>query len=294
MASTERSNGDKRRMRRRTRLALSLSCMVVVAGAVTLIVVVAVDQSGPRSSSPAQRPVTTTLELPSNRQLKIEQWTLIATLLGTTPSYATATSSEVVQTIPAQWLGAPEALPVIRVHKGRLEVRLLERPNGSTAWISSDAALLTRTQYHVVVDLAAERLLLFDHAKLVMNAPAGVGAAATPTPTGGFFVARLTNAPTPGYGSFLIITSAFSSGVTDWRQDGVAMVTINGPLGAETQIGSQGAAITSGSIRLLDTDLSRLRGLPLGVPIDVEAQLLSEPRLTAVIRRAEPWVRPAR
>jgi hypothetical protein len=267
----------ERRRRRRRRLPVLLSLTVVLLGIValgTVLTVLAIDRSGAPSSSKPRGPATSSLKLPSHHRMQIEPWTLIATLTADTPTYADASSLKVIQTLPAQWLGAPQALPVIQAHNSRLEVRLLQRPNGSTAWISSTAAQLTRTQYHVVVDLTAKRLLLFDRSKLIMNAAAGVGAPPTPTPAGAFFMARLTSAPSPTYGPFVIMTSAFSTGITDWRQGGVAMVTINGPLGTDAQIDSQGAAITTGSIRLHNVDLARLGVLPLGAPIDVEAKLL--------------------
>ena len=228
------------------------------------------------SSTHGPAPPTTTagvgpLDLTSPPSLKIEPWTLIATLLGPTPGFATSTSATPSQLLPAEWSGAASALPVIESKNGRLEVRLLLRPNGVTAWIPSSAASVSRTPFHVVVDLEAMQLLFFNEAKLVMRAPAGVGVDDAPTPPGNYFVAELAEAPNPGYGSFVIVTSAFANTVTDWEQNGDAMITINGPLGTDALIRSHGAAVSRGSIRLLDPDLVRLRVLPLGTPVDVVA-----------------------
>jgi hypothetical protein len=102
-----------------------------------------------------------------------------------------------------------------------------------------------------------------------MCAPAGVGSAVTPTPVGHYFVALLGQPPTPEYGSFVIVTSAFADTVTDWQQAGDPVVTIEGPLDSAAAIDRSGVRVTTGSVRLLGRDLDRLRVVPSRSPIDV-------------------------
>jgi len=113
--------------------------------------------------------------------------------------------------------------------------------------------------------------MLFKDGVRVMDAPAGIGTSADPTPTGNFFVASFAKAPTAAWGSFVLVTSAHSNAITDWEESGDAVVAIHGPLGDDSEIGSTGARISHGCIRLHDGDLARLRLVPDGSPIDIVA-----------------------
>jgi hypothetical protein len=125
---------------------------------------------------------------------------LVATLTETAPDFATPGGPQ-TGTVPATWYGAPSALPVLAQDNGYLEVRLAQRPNGSTAWIASSAATLSSTPYRIVVDLATEHLKLYKAGHLLMNAPAGIGTVQDPTPTGNFFVVLFAAPPSCGLGA---------------------------------------------------------------------------------------------
>jgi lipoprotein-anchoring transpeptidase ErfK/SrfK len=198
--------------------------------------------------------------------------TLIATLTATVPRYSSPGGPQ-DGTVPGTWYGAASALPVIGQDGGYLEVRLAQRPDGSTAWISSSSATLTSTPYRIVVDLATERLMLYELGKLAMSAPAGIGTAADPTPTGNFFVAFYAKAPSPAWGPFVIITSGHSRAISDWEQSGDAIMAIHGPLGAGALIGSSGARVSHGCVRLHDAALERLAVVPPGTPVEVVSSL---------------------
>jgi hypothetical protein len=200
----------------------------------------------------------------------IAPWSLIATVNEPTPGYVNPDATAPFMTVPPTWADAPSSLPIIASVPGWNEVRLVARPPAAgTAWIPSASASITRTPYRIVVDLTLTRLLLFRHSRLKMCAPAGVGTAVTPTPVGHYFVALFAQSPTPEYGSFVMVTSAFADTVTDWQQAGDPIVTIEGPLASAAAIGRSGARVTTGSVRLLGRDLDRLRVVPSGTPIDV-------------------------
>jgi lipoprotein-anchoring transpeptidase ErfK/SrfK len=152
---------------------------------------------------------------------------------------------------------------------GYLEVRLPQRPNGSTTWIRATDATLGSTPFRIEINLATRQLDLFQAGRLVLKAPAGIGTAQDPTPIGHFFVAFLAAPPSPGYGAFVIVTSGHSNAITDWEQSGDALMAIHGPLGADAEIGTTGARVSHGCVRLHPSDLERLRSVPLGSPIDV-------------------------
>jgi lipoprotein-anchoring transpeptidase ErfK/SrfK len=158
---------------------------------------------------------------------------------------------------------------VIASQPGWLEVRLAQRPNESTAWVHQSEVTLASTPYRIVIDLATTHLLLYRAGRLVLSAPAGIGTPADPTPTGSYFLAFLAAPASPGYGAFVMVTSAHSNTITDWEESGDAMVAIHGPLGADAQIGTTGAALSHGCVRLHEDDLLQLRPVPVGSPIDI-------------------------
>lgn len=195
---------------------------------------------------------------------------LIAALVTTTTAYRWP-GGPATSPIAPSWHGSPLFLPVIAKLGGDLEVRLPTRPNGSTAWIHGAGVRLYKTDYRIVVDLGTRHLLLYRSGKLILDAPAGIGTVNDPTPVGHFFVASFATAPSPEWGPFVLVTSAHSNAISDWEQSGDAIVAIHGPLGEGAAIGSQGARISHGCVRLQDANLAQLRGVPDGSPVDIIA-----------------------
>jgi lipoprotein-anchoring transpeptidase ErfK/SrfK len=215
----------------------------------------------PPVSHPASRPVS---------QPAVPESTELATVLKTAPRY-TAPGRLGSGAVPARWYERPSVLPVIAARPGWVQVRLAQRPDGSTAWLPAGDVALSSTPDRIVVNLATTRLALYDHGRLVFSAPAGVGTADDPTPTGEFFVAfdEPPPQPNPGYGPFIIVTSAHSPTISDWEGTGDAVIGIHGPLGEDSEIGTSGAKISHGCIRLHDRALEELAKVPPGTPIDV-------------------------
>jgi lipoprotein-anchoring transpeptidase ErfK/SrfK len=120
-----------------------------------------------------------------------------------------------------------------------------------------------------VVELQTTHLELFNQGRLVGSFPVGVGVASAPTPPGEFFVALFARPPSPGYGPFVIVTSAHSNTISDWEQSGDAITAIHGSLGSDSAIGTTGAEVSHGCIRLHDADLAHLRDVPAGTPVDI-------------------------
>ena len=173
--------------------------------------------------------------------------------------------------VPGAWLGAASVLPVIAQQPGWVEVRLAQRPNGSIAWVPAGDVSLATDSYRIVVDLRTKHLQLFNHGQEAADFPAGIGVNADPTPSGAFFVALFAQAPSPGYGPFVIVTSAHSNTISDWEASGDALTAIHGSLGSDAAIGTTGAEVSNGCVRLHDADLARLRDVPAGTPIDIMA-----------------------
>jgi lipoprotein-anchoring transpeptidase ErfK/SrfK len=193
---------------------------------------------------------------------------LLATVHRTIPGYADPKAAPSVQIAPT-WHGAASVLPVIWAAPGWVDVRLAQRPNESTAWVRDADVTLSSTPYRIVVDLATTHLNLYKSGQLEFSVPAGVGTATDPTPLGQFFVAFLAAPPSPGYGAFVMVSSAHSNAISDWESSGDALMAIHGPLGADSEIGTQGAHVSHGCVRLHEADLDLLRQVPAGSPIDV-------------------------
>jgi lipoprotein-anchoring transpeptidase ErfK/SrfK len=196
--------------------------------------------------------------------------TVLATVPRTVPRYASP-GVLAAGTVPASWYDRPSVLPVIATSPGWVQVRLAQRPNGSTAWLPDGDVTLGSTPYRIVINAATTRLALYDNGRLVFSAPAGVGTLEDPTPAGEYFVAfdEQPPQPNPGYGPFIIVTSAHSPAIADWQGSGDAVIGIHGPLGDDTEIGTSGARISHGCIRLHDQALERLTEVPPGTPVDV-------------------------
>jgi lipoprotein-anchoring transpeptidase ErfK/SrfK len=229
--------------------------------------------SAPATTPTTVRPAVVARTVPApttTRPAAPADWTLVATTHGAIPRYSYP-GGPIEGTVPGSWHGAPSTLPVIGSRPGWLDVRLAQRPNESTAWVHARDVTLASTPYRIVVDLATTHLLLYRSGHLVLSVPAGIGTAAYPTPTGSYFLAFLAAPPSPGYGAFVMVTSAHSNAITDWEDSGDAIVAIHGPLGSDSEIGTTGAAVSHGCVRLHESDLLELRDVPDGSPIDIVA-----------------------
>jgi hypothetical protein len=147
-----------------------------------------------------------------------------------------------------------------------VQLRVAGRPNGRVGWVPRDAL----GAFHVVdteliVDRATARVTLRRAGRRVWSAPAGVGAPATPTPAGHFWVREIFRVVprTPLYGPYAIGTSDYSV-LTDWPGGGV--IGLHGT--------DQPALIpgrpSHGCVRLRNRDVTalvRAQRLPVGTPV---------------------------
>ncbi len=213
------------------------------------------------------QPATTQVTAPMAQAGKGE--TLVATVRPAgAPGSPTPGGPPTVK-VPGQWLGEASVLPVLAQQPGWVEVRLAQRPNESVAWVSAGDVSLASDAYRIVINLDTTHLQLFERGQQVADFPVGVGLPAYPTPTGHFFVALFAEAPSQGYGPFVMVTSAHSNTISDWEESGDAITAIHGPLGADAAIGTTGARVSHGCVRLHDADLIQLRDVPAGPPVDV-------------------------
>ena len=243
-------------------------------GAAALVVAAIGVTTGPPSAAPthpAPATSTATTTAPASAAAAPAAGTLVATTHGSIPGYASPEAAAPSITVPGNWYGYPSILPVITTEPGWLYVRLAQRPNGSTIWVRQSDVTLSSTPYYLVVDLTTMHLLVFDDGTQIFDFPAGIGAPDDPTPTGHYFMPMQYPSPGPGYGPFVLVTSDHSDTITDWENSGDAVIGIHGPITSydDSLIGTTGAAISHGCIRLHDADLAQLSMIPPGTPIDV-------------------------
>ena len=174
-------------------------------------------------------------------------------------------------TVPGSWYGYPSLLPVVAIQPDWLEVRLAQRPNGSTTWVQASDVTLSTTPYAIVIDLSTEHLTVYQSGLEIYDFPAGIGTPDDPTPTGSYFMTMKVPPPSPAYGAFVLATSDHSDSITDWENSGDAIIGIHGPITTydDSLIGTTGAAISHGCVRLHDADLALLTTIPAGTPINI-------------------------
>ena len=166
--------------------------------------------------------------------------------------------------------GVPNVFGVLGVVKGRdcqprwFRVELPMRPNGSIGWIRAGAVWIGRVRTRIEIDVSRRRLTFFRNGRAVLSATTAVGAPATPTPTGRFYVNQrlIPTDPQGPFGPGAIGISAFSNVLTGWTQGGpVAIHGTNEPW-------SIGHSVSNGCIRLPNAVLRRLfYAVPAGTPV---------------------------
>jgi L,D-transpeptidase catalytic domain len=261
--------------RRRTGVLVGSGVMVGVAA----LVLAAVGVFAGTAATPtvihnaAPVPTTTTTTTPSAPAIPGDPVasTLVATTNGAIAGYASPQAAAPDTTVAGSWWGYPSVLPVITTEPGWLDVRLAQRPNGSTIWVRQSDVTLSSTSYFIVVNLATMRLLVYDNGTQILDFPAGIGAPDDPTPPGPYFMPMQYPSPGPGYGPFVLVTSDHSDTIADWENSGDAVIGIHGPITSadDSLIGTTGAAISHGCIRLHVADLAQLSVIPAGTPINI-------------------------
>ncbi|WP_241842303.1 L,D-transpeptidase [Pseudofrankia sp. BMG5.36] len=252
----------------RTRSGLAVAALSMAAGVLVALILVVGRADQPRGLLDGA-PGATPQPGAADGATVPPDVTVIAQLSHDVPRFTAPDEGARDGVVPGSWRGAPSALPLIDSRPGWLRVRVAQRPNFSTAWIRATDARLVSSSYRIAIDVQAKRLRLFDHGKVTLDAPAGVGTPDDPTPTGEFFLALFAPPPGPGYGDFILVTSAHSTSITDWDSSGDAIVGVHGPLGADAEIGDSGAQVSHGCVRLHLSDLAPLRAVPAGSPITI-------------------------
>lgn len=151
------------------------------------------------------------------------------------------------------------------------EVFLPVRPNEATGWVAEDDVVLTHTDLSATINLTSHRLELFDAGTVVATYEVAVGEAATPTPTGSFYVKELVEPPRANgtYGPIAYGLSAFSPTLVDTEAFADGVIGIHGTNEPELI----GTDVSHGCVRMRNDDILALEAhqVPLGMPVTITA-----------------------
>jgi lipoprotein-anchoring transpeptidase ErfK/SrfK len=170
--------------------------------------------------------------------------------------------------------GEQTVLPVIGRRTGAggsgwLEVRLPGRPNGHTGWISQVGTTTSVTAWHIVVDIARRRVIVYDNGQPVRGFPAIVGAPSTPTPLGQYFVEEVVALPAQAVGAPDALALSARSNVYQEFDGGPGQVAIHGLANIG---GTLGTAVSHGCVRLAAGAMQWLvLRISPGVPVTISA-----------------------
>jgi lipoprotein-anchoring transpeptidase ErfK/SrfK len=150
------------------------------------------------------------------------------------------------------------------IHDQRwVEVLLPIRPNGASAWARADDVDLVRREEEIVVDLSQRTLRYYVRDRLAERFRVGVGAPATPTGTGTFYVWQRVpfEDPNQPYGIFALGLSGFSPVLSDWPGGG--RMAIHGTPYAS----DRGQTVSHGCVRVYNEDMKHLTDVRFGTPV---------------------------
>lgn len=163
-------------------------------------------------------------------------------------------------------------LPVIghRTDRGGtrwLRVRLPGRPNGSTGWIRKARTVVSATPWHVFVDLSERRVTVYRRGKVVRTFPGVIGAPATPTPRGRYFVEETVRLRSFDVGAPYALALSSRSYVLQEFAGGPGQIALHG---LRNVGGTMGTATSHGCVRLENPAITWLaERIGPGVPVTI-------------------------
>jgi hypothetical protein len=165
-------------------------------------------------------------------------------------------------------------LLVTRRYIDWIEVVLPVRPNGTIGWVEANQVDVLSVPFRVVVDKAANQMVIEKEGKIISRMRVATGTGNTPTPSGLFFVREVIKTDPGGpYGPYVLGLSGYSE-VLNSFQGGEGAIGIHGT----DQPDLIGSNASFGCVRLTNAAMSSLvRLLPLGTPIEITDSAASLP-----------------
>jgi hypothetical protein len=167
--------------------------------------------------------------------------------------------------------GSARVLSVVGRRGHWLHVTTADLPSGRNGWVdeAQPGLAVGATKLSLQIHLGARTLELRNGDRLVRTVAIGVGAPATPTPTGRFAVTDKLQGPafSPVYGCCVLALSAQQTHLpAGWH--GGNRIAIHGT----TAPSSIGEAVSTGCLHAGDADLRYLMArVPLGTPVTISS-----------------------
>ena len=183
--------------------------------------------------------------------------------------------SLVLRLDPEEEFGGPTHLRVLEtrtLEDGTLSYKVLlnRRPNGSTGWVQAGPVQVLSSTWAIVIDLSERKVKAFNNGTLVRARKAVVGAKATPTPRGEFYLVEKVKRPAGEFTGNWIVPFAYSN-VLEQFAGGPGRVALHGR-GGKSLDTPLGTAASHGCVRMNNADIAWIaQRMPLGTPIRVQA-----------------------
>ena len=180
-----------------------------------------------------------------------------------------STHASALGVVPARTpiTGERTTLPVLGTYGAWLLVRLPGRPNGHTGWIKERATQGSVTAWHLVIDTAARNVTVFHAGRVARVIKAVVGKAATPTPTGDYFVEESIALTHAAIGAPFALALSARSNVFQEFEGGPGQIALHG---LENVGGIPGTAASHGCVRMDTSAIRWLAGrIGPGVPVTI-------------------------
>ncbi|MDP9072034.1 MAG: L,D-transpeptidase [Actinomycetota bacterium] len=164
-----------------------------------------------------------------------------------------------------------EGIPLsflVRHHQGEwLQVAVPVRPNGTTGWVKAADVGLRTVPNRLVVELGARRLRAYHGDTVILEEPVAIGAPATPSPIGDFYVDAVVKLDNPNgpYGAYQLSVAGFSEVLHSFG-GGIGQIAVHGT----NRPGAVGQAVSNGCLRMTNEAVTRLADLaPVGTPVQI-------------------------
>jgi lipoprotein-anchoring transpeptidase ErfK/SrfK len=167
---------------------------------------------------------------------------------------------------------ARTVLPVLGHRSGAggvewLQVLLPGRPNGHTGWIKRRATRATITGWQIVVDTSSRRVTVYQQGRKIRAFKAIVGAPATPTPPGKFFVEEVIRLRAGDAGAPFALALSARSNVLQEFAGGPGQIALHG---LRNVGGVLGTAASHGCVRLANDAIRWLNvRIGPGIPVTI-------------------------
>lgn len=148
-----------------------------------------------------------------------------------------------------------------------VKVQVPLRPNGREGWLRTDAWDLTSTTIRAEVVLSESLVVVYDGDTVIAESEAVIGAEASPTPLGTFFVtAKRRNPEEEAWlGPWALVLSGYSEAFETFS-GGLPVIAVHGT----NRPDQLGEAITNGCVRVPNEVIGVLaEHVPLGAPVTV-------------------------